>query len=692
MKADQANLLELMNGPKQFVIPIYQRTYSWTLKECKQLWDDIIKAGKDEKISSHFLGSIVYIKKGLYQISTIPELRLIDGQQRLTTISLLLSALSKVIKDPISEMTSDKLKNYYLINRDEEEEKHYKLILTKTDKETLSKIIDNKELFDEDSQRIKDNYEFFAKQISENNLNEVLNGLNKLIIIDVSLDKERDNPQLIFESLNSTGLELTQADLIRNFVLMGLEKKEQDSLYNDYWSPMEKSFGYAKDLELFDRFMRDYLTIKTEKIPKIKDVYSAFKLYAQNFKDIKELVVDIYKYSKYFVNIALEQEQDSEIKTVFSDINILKVDVSYPFLLQIYEDYKQERITKEEFIQILKYIESYVFRRAICGIPTNSLNKTFANLYKEIKSENYLERFKAALLLKDSYRRFPRDGEFKEQLIVKDVYNFRNRNYLLRKLENHNRKELVNVESYTIEHIMPQNENLSDEWKEELGESWKEVHEKYLHIIGNLTLTGYNSELSDKPFKVKRDIEGGFADSPIRLNQSLAKLEHWNENEILNRARILVDLAVQIWEYPKLEEKVLNNYKSIEKEKLEKVYTIEDHPHLVEGEAMRPLFEELRKRILNLDSSVKEDILKLYIAYKTTTNFVDIVPQKNRLRLSLNMQFDEVNDPKGICRDITDKGRWGNGDVEVGISNFEELDYIMFLIKQTFDKVSEETI
>ena len=692
MKADQANLLRFMNGPKQFIIPIYQRTYSWTLKECKQLWGDIIKAGKDEKISSHFLGSIVYVEKGLYQISTIPKLLLIDGQQRLTTISLFLSALTKIlIKHPISEMTADKLKNYYLINRDEEE-KRYKLILTKRDKESLFKIIDNKEISDEDSQRIKENYEFFAEQISINHIEDVLNGLNKLIIIDVSLDRERDNPQLIFESLNSTGLELTQADLIRNYVLMGLEKQEQDNLYNDYWSPMEKSFGYAKYSVLFDRFMRDYLTIKTEKIPNIKDVYSAFKLYAQNFKDIKELVADIYKYSKYFVKIALEKEQDNEIKTIFSDINILKVDVSYPFLLQVYEDYKQGRITKEEFIQILKYIESYVFRRAICRIPTNSLNKTFANLYKEIKSENYLERFKAALLLKDSYRRFPRDEEFKEQLIVKDVYNFRNRNYLLRKLENHNRKELVSVESYTIEHVMPQNEKVSNEWKEELGESWNEVHEKYLHTIGNITLTGYNPELSNKPFKEKRDMEGGFADSPIRLNQSLAKLEHWNENEILNRARTLVDLAVPIWECPELEEEVLNNYKSIEKEKLEKIYTIEDHPHLVEGEAMRPLFEELRKRIRNLDSSVKEDILKLYIAYKTTTNFVDIVPQKNRLRLSLNMHFDEVNDPKGICKDVTDKGRWGNGDVEGGISNFEELDYIMFLIKQAFDVVSEEKL
>ena len=689
MKADEANLLEFMNGPKQFIIPIYQRTYSWSLKECKQLWEDIIKAGKEEKISSHFLGSLVYIKKGLYQISTIPKLLLIDGQQRLATITLILSALTEVLKPPINEMNSDKLKNYYLINRDEEQEKRYKLILTKSDKETLFKLIDNKELSDEDSQRINENYEFFVEQISENNIGDVLKGLNKLIIIDVSLDRERDNPQLIFESLNSTGLELTQADLIRNYVLMGLEKQEQDNLYNEYWSHMEKSFGYAKYSALFDRYMRDYLTIKTEKIPNIKDVYSAFKLYARNFKDIKVLVADIYKYSKYFVNIALEQEQDNEIKTIFSDINILKVDVSYPFLLQIYEDYKQGRIIKEEFIQILKYIESYVFRRAICGIPTNSLNKTFANLYKEIKSENYLERFKAALLLKDSYRRFPRDEEFKEQLIVKDVYNFRNRNYLLRKLENHNRKELVSVESYTIEHIMPQNEKLSNEWKEELGERWKEIHEKYLHTIGNITLTGYNPELSNKPFKEKRDMEGGFADSPIRLNQSLAKLEHWNENEILNRARTLVDLAVPIWECPELEEEVLNNYKSIEKEKLEKIYTIEDHPHLVEGEAMRTLFEELRKRIRNLDSSVKEDILKLYIAYKTTTNFVDIVPQKNRLRLSLNMHFDEVNDPKEICKDVTDKGRWGNGDVEVGISNFEELEYIMFLIKQAFNTVTE---
>jgi len=690
MEAHETHLLVFMNGPKQFIIPIYQRPYSWTLKQCRQLWDDIIKSGRDEKVSGHFLGSIVYVSKGLYQISTIPQLLLIDGQQRLTTISLILSVLSKRLNEhPVSDMNSDKLKNYYLVNSSEEGEKRYKLVLTKSDKETLFKIVENIDFRPSDSQRILDNYKYFAEQISKSNIEEILKGLNKLIIIDVSLDREKDKPQLIFESLNSTGLALTQADLIRNYVLMGLEKQEQDSLYNSYWSPMEQSFGYSTYSDLFDRFMRDYLTIKTGQIPKIEDVYSAFKLYAQNFNDVNDLISDIYSYSNYFVNIALEKESNEEIKTIFSDINTLKVDVAYPFLMEVYKDYMNEKISKEEFVKVLRYVESYVFRRAICGIPANSLNKIFANLYKEIMPDDYLNSFKAALILEDSYRRFPKDEEFKDQLLIKDVYNFRNRNYLLRKLENYDRKEFVNIESYTIEHIMPQNENLSNEWKKELGENWKEVHDKYLHTIGNLTLTGYNPELSDKPFKEKRDMNGGFKDSPIRLNNYLAKLDNWNEGEIKKRAEILSDLAVKIWDYPSLDKETLEKYRAFRKEEPDNIYTIDDHDYLAEGQPMRPLFEELRKRILNLDSSVREEILKLYIAYKTITNFVDIVPQKSRLKLSLNMEYNEINDPKEICKNVTSIGKWGNGDVEVSISKFEELDYVMFLIKQAFDKISE---
>jgi uncharacterized protein with ParB-like and HNH nuclease domain/predicted transport protein len=691
MRADETNLLKFLNGPKQFVIPIYQRTYSWTQQECKQLWNDIIKAGKDESISGHFIGSIVYVEKGLYQISAVPKFLVIDGQQRLTTISLLLSALSRAMEEggSVGDMNAEKLKGYYLLNEREEGELRHKLVLTKSDKETFFKIVDNKELSSEDAQRLKDNYEFFVDQISKTNIENIYHGVLKLMLIDVSLDREKDNPQLIFESLNSTGLELTQADLVRNYILMGLEKEEQENLYTDYWFPMEKSFGHAEYSDLFDRFMRDYLTIKTGKIPNIRDVYSAFKIYAQKFKSMKELVAEINKYSKYFVNMALGKEQDVKIKEVFNDINNLKVDVSYPFLMKAYEDYEEGRISKEELIELLKYLESYVFRRAICGIPTNSLNKTFANLYKEIDVEKYLESFKAALLLKDSYRKFPKNKEFKERLTTKDVYNFRSRNYLLRKLENHNRKELVNVESYTIEHVMPQNEKLPNGWKAELGDNWKDVHDKYLHTIGNLTLTGYNSELSDKPFKEKRNMKGGFADSPIRLNNSLAKLENWNETEILKRANILVELATKIWTCPELSEEILEDYKVVE-EKVEKEYSIETHKHLAEDQPMRPLFDELRKRILNLDSSVREEFLKLYVAYKASTNFADIIPKKSKLDITLNLKFDEINDPKNICMDITGKGKWGNGDVRVSISRVEDLDYVLSLIQQALDKVSEE--
>jgi uncharacterized protein with ParB-like and HNH nuclease domain/predicted transport protein len=692
MKAFETNLLAFLRDPKQFVIPIYQRKYSWTIGECRQLLSDIMRAGKDNDINAHFIGSIVYIQEGIYNVSAIPMPLVIDGQQRLTTISILIAAFCDHIrkKGKVEGIDEEKLRSYYLLNDKEDDDLFYKLLLTKSDKETYFKIVNGKDCSDEDSHRIIDNYKFFREQIEKNSLQDIHNGFSKLIIIDVSLDKDRDNPQLIFESLNSTGLELTQADLIRNYILMDQEKKNQEVLYEDYWFPMEKSFGHAEYTDLFDRFMRDYLTIKTGKIPNIRDVYTEFKTYAKKITDINELVKNIYQYSKYFVCLALEQEKDSEIKSIFSNINTLKVDVSYPFLLKVYDDFSQDTITREGFVEILKHIESYVFRRAICGIPTNSLNKTFANLYKEINQDNYLESFKAVLLLKDSYRRFPRDEEFKEQLLIKDVYNYRGRNYLLRKLENHNRKELVNIESYTIEHIMPQNENLSNEWISMLGDGWEDIKEKYLHTLGNLTITGYNSELSDKPFIKKRNMEGGFADSPIRLNSYLAKLEIWNETEIVNRAKALSELSVQIWKYPELDQETLNKYKNLEKSKPDKSYFIEDHIHLADDSNMRPLYDELRKRILNLDSSVKEEILKLYIAYKTTTNFVDIVPQKSKLRLSLNLKYDEINDPQNICKDVTDKGRWGNGDVEVGISSFEHIDYALFLIKQAFEKLSEE--
>jgi len=510
-----------------------------------------------------------------------------------------------------------------------------------------------------------------------------------LIIVDIALNREHDNPQLIFESLNSTGLELSQADLIRNYVLMGLEPKQQEELYNDYWYPMERSFGQTDYTAQFDRFMRDYLTVKTGNIPNIRAVYEAFKTHAHRSISgpVQDIVANIYQYSKYFVHMALENEEDRELREIFSDINILKMHVAYPLFLELYDDYSHERLSREDLISILKLVESYVFRRAVCGIPTNSLNKTFATLSRELDKEQYLESFMATLLLKDAYRRFPNDEEFIRELSAKDLYNFRSRNYWLRKLENHNWKERVNVEEYTIEHIMPQNENLSTIWQQELGKNWKEIHTKYLHTLGNLTLTGYNPEMSDRPFIEKRDMKGGFADSAIRLNKELLKVEHWNEEAIKKRAEMLAGLATQVWTYPQLETDVVERYRTV-KDGGAKIYTLEDHPNLIG--TMMALFEQLRKRILNLDASVTEEILKLCIAYKTTTNFVDVVPQKNRLKLSLNMAFDEIYDPAQMCMDRRGLGRWGTGDVQVSLSSSEQLDDVMALVQQSFDKHIED--
>lgn len=437
--------------------------------------------------------------------------------------------------------------------------------------------------------------------------------------------------------------------------------------------------------------MRDYLTIKSEAgtIPNIGEVYNEFKKYIQG-KSITEVVADVALFSRYFVRLAFpERNDDPVIRAIMENINTLKVDVAYPLLLEAFDDFELGGLlSREEFIVILDLVESYVIRRAIVGIPTNSMNKTFATFKRAIVKEDYLNSVKYAFMKLDSYRRFPRDEEFVSEFTLKDIYNLRQRrNYLLSKLENNGRKEHVNIEEYTIEHIMPQNENLSSTWQQDLGPDWKDIQMHYLHTIGNLTLTGYNSEMSDRPFLEKREIMGGFADSPLRLNRGLAKLDSWNREQIELRAQSLANTALGIWKFPNLPNEVVAQYDQKPEDNGDD-YSIDQFEHL-NGD-MLDLFEALRKRILNLDASVREEVKKLYIAYKTTTNFVDIVPQKSRLRLSLNMQFDEINDPRGRCNDVTDKGRWGNGDVEVGISSHDEIEYAMFLIRQSFEKHTDE--
>jgi uncharacterized protein with ParB-like and HNH nuclease domain/predicted transport protein len=689
MKASAANFLTIIKGPKQFVIPIYQRTYSWQIAHCNKLFNDILRISKDPSLPGHFIGSVVYFQESIHTVSDVPKLLVIDGQQRLTTITLIIAALAEFVRDNKVDIDTNftKLQNYYMINAEEDSELRYKLLLTRRDKDTLINIIKGIAPSIEYSHRVVENFKFFKEKINNENAIDIYNGVMRLFVVDVALEKDKDNPQLIFESLNSTGLDLSQADLIRNYILMGQEIKLQTELYEKYWFPMEQSYGNEYTAS-FDWFMRDYLSVKTSSIPRIDRVYEEFKNYLQrdgSHLTITEVVQDIHRFSGYYVNMVLHKESDSDLQKGFRNISRLKVDVSYPFFLPVYHDYARGLINKDEFGEIISLVENYVFRRAICGIPTNSLNKTFAILYKSIRQTNYLEGVKAAFQIMGSYKRFPNDTEFEKEIVTKDVYNFRSRNYLLSRLENYNRKEPVNIDDYTIEHILPQNPQLSFEWQKMLGEQWKDIQEQYLHTLGNLTLTGYNSELSDRPFNLKKTIEGGFNDSPIRLNEFLRKIDLWNEEQIQLRAKELAEKARQIWFAPNLSQDILEQYKPEEQEAT--VYTLENYEH-VKGEMLN-LYEALKKRILNIDSSVREEYKKLYIAFKSSTNFVDIIPQKSRLRLTLNLDFPDIIDPKGLCRDITGLGRWGNGNVEVVFSNINELDDIMDLIQQAFDKQLE---
>lgn len=697
MKAKEARLLEFLKNTPQFVIPIYQRTYSWKEKECQQLWDDVLRSGYNDNIKAHFIGSVVYVNKGLYSVSDQTPLLLIDGQQRITTITLLIAALTEVIGDqePIEDFSRAKLKGYYLTNPLESGEKFHKLILSQTDDKSLKAIIHGNQQPDDKSIRVVENFEFFKSKLEKlGDLKPICKGLAKLMVVDISLDREQDNPQLIFESMNSTGKELSQADLIRNYILMGLEPTHQTHLYEQYWRPMELAFGQQAYSDYFDSFMRHYLTVKTREIPKIGEVYEMFKEYSMQpavvNKGFEELVKDIKNHAMYFCNFVLGKEKDEELKLAFKDLRELKVDVAYPLLLELYSDFSQGLLTHDEFLSAVRIIESYVFRRTICEIPTNSMNKTFARMGMGLRKDRYLESLMASFLLLPSYRRFPGDDEFHRKIQTKDVYNFRSKSYWLRRMENFGRKERVLVDDYTIEHIMPQADNkaekLPEVWRIELGDEWERVWETYRHTLGNLTLTAYNSEYSNHAFQEKCNHPYGFKFSPLKMNEGIVAEKQWNEAAIQRRAKKLADKATLIWSKVELTADIIEAYKPQVDPTTE--YSLADHPYLLTGK-MAELYQVFRKSVLELDPCVTEEVKKLYVAFKAETNFVDVVPQAKRLRLSLNMPFTEIDDPRGLCKDVTNLGRWGNGDVEVGLDNLDDIPHVMALVAQAFERQIE---
>lgn len=690
MRAGNTTLNEFLTRQIKMNIPIYQRKYNWSLDECKQLFEDILSISKDETRKSYFIGSIVVKKDSEELLDPLAEVTLIDGQQRITTLTLIYCALCNYYKN-IDERLCRNIYGNYLVNRDLDETN--KLHLTKNDNESLKYIINSiltdKEfkLTPDNSINIYNNYEFFRNQINEENVETVIKGLKKLIFISVVLDQE-DNPQLIFESLNSTGLELNKNDLIRNYILMGLDTKHQNELYENYWYEIEQEF---KNNEwFFDEFIRYYLSFESGRLPKRADVYKEFKNHANSFENIDDLVKDVHKFAGYFACIRFGKEEDPELRDAFDSLAELDFNVTLPFLLSAYDDYQNPldnpdiNLTRDEFIRIVKYVESYCLRRSICDIPTNSMNKTFARLSKEINKQDYYNYFVAAMFEKDTYKRFPTNEEVQEKLLNQNMYSKRKiLKHVLIAIENTEGKEFVSTENSSIEHIMPQ--NLTKDWENELGSNYEEIHGIYLHTLGNLTLTPYNSELGDKSFFDKKTCDNGFCKSKLTLNEGLCELDRWTDKEIIDRTKQLSKKIINIWKYPVKTSRVFDILNHINETGDIEEYTLIDFEELNNRTITRQLFDTLNILILKLDSTVDQVINKQHITYKKNKNFVEIIPLKTGLRLLLDIPLTELTDTRDSCEDVSNKGRWGTGLTRVYLKDEQDVNYIMDLIKQSYE-------
>lgn len=564
MEANKTKVEDFLSSNKtQFVIPVYQRNYDWSTSQCKQLLDDILEVGTSSKMNAHFIGSVVYVHDDVYTSSRIKELTVIDGQQRLTTLTLIYLALYRLAIEIGDERLEAEISETYLTNKFAPEEEKLKLRPTENNDKAIKYLLrsDKAEEFS-DFSKVIDNFNYFESRITEENFEFVLKGLSKLMFVEISLDREKDDPQRIFESLNSTGLELSQADLIRNYILMGLNHRDQNKIYNNYWEIIEK---LAKDETLntsrVSDFIRDYLTLVNNKIPNKSKVYLEFKAKFPT-TDLQELEANLspIKSLVKFYNKLLnpKNETDKDIRLQLEYINRLEINVAYPFLMKVYEDYSENVIDKATFIKVLDFIQSFAWRRFIVGLPTNALNKIFMTLYEKVGKNDYLLSLQKWLLKRPGSQRFPKNKEVVESLKLKDVYNIKskNRTYLLERLENFENNEPVIIEGnadITIEHIFPQNPD--PKWKVDLGANeYNLIKETYLNTIGNLTLSGNNGKLGNKPFVFKRDLENaGYKYSRLWLNKYLSIADKWDKAEIESRFELLAERFLKIWQIPEIE-------------------------------------------------------------------------------------------------------------------------------------------
>ena len=656
MQAINRQFTEIINGNKQFVIPVFQRDYSWTIEQCHQMWTDIMGTSSGDD-GGHFLGSFVYVEGSAG--AAFSSWLVIDGQQRLTTLTLLLIALRDQIREIHwggEDPTPERIDAYFLKNVYETGDRSYKLALRRHDDETLRALVDGNDPseVERNSELVVEAYRYFKELLSspETDPNRVYRGIARLNIVDVKLEHRIDNPQLVFESLNSTGVDLSQSDLIRNYLLMGLPEEEQTRLYNDYWSKLETLFRTAGSTP--DTFLRDYMALKKKTTTQTRadSIYVEFKDFWRSSSDVKRLdtlLDDMVRFAHYYISFLRPERIDSKpLATAMWQVH-LGSSTHALLIMRLYECYEKNTLSYYDFIRALNLISSYLVRRTILGLQTRDYWSVFARIAHSIGDESSFESFQVALARQNYI--FPSDESFMQGIQDRDLNGLRICWYILTQLENAGQNEPSPTSEYSIEHIMPRGIDDVPEWKEMLGDEWENVHQIWLHRLGNLTLTAYNSAYSNRPFNEKKTIEGGFNQSAVRLNEYVRNQAQWTVSEMEERGRILAKRAVEIWPHHQADEKLILN------EEIQELHARSDERNsdsLEMSAPVRELLHAIRDSIQDLGDAIEVIENKSVCYYNNSARFfTEILPMAYYIRLLIPLDFNEIHDPEELAKDAT---------------------------------------
>lgn len=691
MKAVDRLFQQIINGNTQFVIPVFQRDYRWSEAQCEQLWKDIVRVGTPLEEHRHFMGSLVYVPTQ-DNFAGFTRWLLIDGQQRMTTLTLLTIAL----RDHLARTgwaggedapTRGRLETYFLVNHLEEGARRHKLVLRNHDQTALAALLDGQRLPEGASTAIRDNYELFLEKLQGADPQVVYRGVTRLVVVDVLLDRVSDDPQLVFESLNSTGLDLSPTDLIRNYLLMRLPEAEQTRLYTSYWHPLEELFRGAE--WVFNDFIRDFLALenKASRQEPVDNLYFAFReTFSSRLGDsgrLTELLQRLCVAAVHYAAFRLDRQVPPELREALARLRPL-ADVPALLVMRLMGLHEERpNFSLDQLRQALGLLESYLFRRAVCGWQTRGYWNVFSRLAYRIDPQQPLESLKAHISLLHESNRFPSDQEFEAALVGQDLYYRRICRTLLERLENDGFKERTDTSTYTVEHVMPQNPKLPPAWRDMLGSDWEALQRTWLHRLGNLTLTGYNASYSDRSFQEKKSMAGGFHESAVHLNGWIREQTAWTPVQMEARGHMLAKRALILWPGLVVSQELRDQVEREEKRDLSQRKRIDQ---IAMSAHALSLFQALRERLAEIDSEIIALVESHSVSFHAPGYFLEVIPRKYGLTWLLDLDYNDVDHADTTLEDaraykfVIHASR--GGGVLVKVWTVEQVDRLMPLVLQ----------